>query len=417
MGTRESHCSDASCTNGYYECILGVCTRQDVDDECSAGLDCKTQGLPIDGEDGCAVEGFYVTSTRTSGSIKTVENVNTAGYLYSCTNSACELIDTPKVGYYISATGANNGYYIRCEKTANDKKCQYIVPTATTAGCSEVGKIGGVINLNGGTYKICYDENDAHGIELNNADEKHVFTLGASNDLGLSNSQNYIVHIDGKNAFVQINANKNEYYLQDADDTTNLETSDTAGNLLECTKETGVCNDITSKAKVGYYQNAGSSTLEYIKCSVKGSDVECKPYTVDNVTAGQSCTGKTIGDVIKDGGVYQLCLGTTSSSGVDLNDTVKSYFISVGTSNVFGNKASSYVLVNMASGNALRDDLNTDIPRYRYTNADHKISTKNESGMCSAQGVPGANIVEFKHEVCETEQVQTNYYKIVEYSS
>lgn len=148
-----------------------------------------------------------------------------------------------------------------------------------------------------------------------------------------------------------------------------MEETNTAGTLLECAQNTGLCTSVGASTKVGYYKNSGSATQTYISCEI-GTGIECKPYTPIAVAATTGCgatkqsDGSTdlvkalaIGDLINDNGTIQLCIGLTQVTGVTVDSTAKEYFVSVNTASIFGSKISHYVLVEFDTlGNVLRDN-------------------------------------------------------------
>jgi len=417
LGTREAFCSNVKCTNGYYLCSSGVCERQD-NIECPSSVDCKTnESIPAQG--GCTTPGYYLT-TKSDNNLQVA---NTAGKLYLCSAYNCKEETSPKIGYYQNS--GINGDYIRCDGT----DCKAITATATSTGCDESGvQIGDLINLSTTTIKICYGTGAGEGVALD-IPGKVIISLAAGNNLGRS-ANTYVFDIADNQAFIQINASNDEYFIQSKLQAFALETNPASeGTLLNCAEDTGICS--TETAKIGYYKNAGSDTVPYIKC-----DIKCYPYVPVVTESGKGCDATNdsigspispaiaIGDVIKDDANYKLCLGTSArTDGITLDATSASYFISIATSNIYGNKASNYVLVNLANGNALRDDLTAaNIPRYRYTNDKFKESTKDEENMCDGNN-PGTKIQEFKYNKCDSEAdtttttKQVNYYEIVTYGA
>jgi len=154
----------------------------------------------------------------------------------------------------------------------------------------------------------------------------------------------------------------------------------TKGNLYYCDGSTS-CTPVAS-ADIGYYRNKGdgdNGTVPYIKCTASNN---CVALAVTNVGASGHCKSTTDkesnaitpalddGDIIYNDTDYILCVSKEDNqNGVVLDTTVAknsavSYFITVGNSNVFGDKSSKYVAIDLYKGHALRQQSGN----YHYNN-------------------------------------------------
>jgi len=214
---------------------------------------------------------------------------------------------------------------------------------------------------------------------------------------------------------VVVQGDENTTGLVVADSTTNALTTDTStfsDTIYSCTQ--GVCTAVGTTQKIGYFKNAIPTTNSYVQCKLDTDVIKCANYAPPNACSG---IGGLFVDA-NDNNKIKICFDTTKDAmKVELVTANNGqYLISIGSSNIFGNKESNFVIVILVDGNVVLGEKEAEPVKYQYANASSKIYTINELGsnlQCSAGQIPaGTTVTEYKLNTDDAQDTDTvNYYK------
>jgi len=379
----------ASGTTEYTHCTDGVCYNDCIG---------KTGA-------NCLADTYYMFSDAEGQTYQSSET--TAGYLFYCAedtenNNAIKCDKITSVGYH--GIGTNDAY--KCTKSGTYIKCvKEAIPT-TDCTSSTIGKLG---TKNGNTV-ICLGVSGDNVISAELAAAAN-YILSGNSVLGVTANTYAIVEVGTDSVVVQ--GDENTTGLVVAASATNALTTDTStfsDAIYSCTQ--GVCTAVGTTQKIGYFKHAIPTTdYSYIQCKFDTDKIKCANYQ-----PGSSCT--KIGDLLNDSNKIKICFDTS-----DANKQVElvtanngQYLISIGSSNIFGNKASNFVIVNLVDGDVVLGEKEAEPVKYQYANASSKIYTINELGsnlQCSAGQIPaGTTVTEYKLNTDDAQDTDTvNYYK------
>ena len=378
-------------TTEYTHCTDGVCYNDCVG---------KTGA-------NCLKDTYYMFKDAEGETYQASET--TAGYLYYCAEDAnntgaikCDKIDA--VGYH--GIGSDKAY--KCTKSSTEVKCvKEDIPT-TDCTSSTIGKLG----TKSGKTVICLGANGSNAIsaELVAVGGSPVnYILSKNSELGITD--NAVVEVGTDSVVVQ--ASETTTGLVVATSTTNALTTDTttfSEAIYDCTQ--GVCTAVGTTQKIGYFKHAiPTDDYSYVQCKFDTDKITCANYK-----PGDNCT--KIGNLLDDSNKIKICFDTSKTDmQVELvANNNGQYFISVGTANIFGSKASNFVIVNLVDGSVVLGEKEAEPVRYQYANASSKIYTVDELGsnlQCANGQIPATTTVtEYKLNTDDAHETDTvNYYK------
>jgi len=348
-----------------------------------------------------ASKAYYIANSSTNALLSAAG----AGTVYLCDTGVCSLESTT-VGYLKNAdtSAATAIPYIQCNPgsgtAAAIASCSAI---AVSDGTDCTGATAGSLYkvASGTTYHLCIKAG-ADAIALASGTGQYLVSA-----FGASGTSYSLVEVGSESVIKK--STKNGYYIAGEDDQKIVATGGAAGSLHQCSAESNTCSAVET-VPVGYVVNAGDadpSAVPYIKCS----STECKALAVSGTgcTAIDTMYSKTENSVT----TYYFC-ALASGTGIALTDTATGqYFISVATSNTFGNQSGCYVKIDVSNKNVLLHGKDDPTDRYEFTGPDEVIIDKNHfdtTTKCSNGALNGYAVSEYKKKEGVTDTTN-NYYE------